>query len=94
MDYIKPELLILIPVLIGIGKAAKTAGLKPNFIPLALILAGVGLAILWTFAEGETTAQAVFTGVVQGVLAALAATGAHQNAKQIKDCIEEGKDHE
>ncbi|MCL2077494.1 MAG: phage holin family protein [Oscillospiraceae bacterium] len=87
MEHIKPELIVLIPILIAIGAAAKAAGLKSRFVPLILNLAGIALATLYMFAfvEGETTVQAVFTGIVQGILAAWAAVGGHQNVRQIKN---------
>ena len=43
-EYIKPELLVLIPVLVFLGCAAKqSAVIKDKFIPALLAAAGVGL---------------------------------------------------
>lgn len=75
-NYIKPELLILIPVLYAIGIAAKkTEAIKDKHIPL--ILGGVGtlLAVIWVLATTTLTSlqdvlTAVFTALTQGVLCA------------------------
>jgi len=54
-NFIKPELLILIPVLYFIGVAIKnTLLIKDKFIPLTLGLVGVALAVLWILATEGT----------------------------------------
>jgi len=84
MEHINPELLILIPVLNGIGFTVKKMGLNPKFIPGLLIFLGVAFAALYMASEVETLIENIYMGIIQGVLAALAATGVHQNCKQIK----------
>ncbi|MCL2052791.1 MAG: phage holin family protein [Lachnospiraceae bacterium] len=76
MEQLNPELLILVPVLNGIGYAAKKMGLNPKFIPALLIFIGAAIASLYM--------ENHYFGITQGILAALAATGFHQNCKQIK----------
>lgn len=73
--FIKPELLILIPVLYLFGKGIKKSKLKDNFIPLILGGAGILLSALWIFTSEEITSgkevmSAVFTSITQGILAA------------------------
>lgn len=90
MNYIKPELLVLIPVLVFLGCAAKqSAVIKDKFIPALLAAAGVLLAGLYVLATTTITmpqdaAQAVFTALVQGLLCAAGAVYADQCVKQSK----------
>lgn len=89
-EYIKPELLVLIPVLVFLGCAAKqSAVIKDKFIPALLAAAGVLLAGLYVLATTTITmpqdaAQAVFTALVQGLLCAAGAVYADQCVKQSK----------
>jgi peptidoglycan/LPS O-acetylase OafA/YrhL len=85
MEYIRQEFLILIPVLMGLGKTFKSAGINKRFIPLILTIIGAALASVYMliFVADEPLGQAIFTGFIQGVLAALVATGVHQHGKQI-----------
>lgn len=88
IQYIKPELLILIPVLFLIGVGIKKSKIQDNFIPL--ILGGIGILLsgLYVFATSEVqgaqaVATALFTAVTQGVLAAGASVYANQIVKQV-----------
>ncbi|MFA9380272.1 MAG: phage holin family protein [Acetanaerobacterium sp.] len=74
--FIKPELLILIPVLyfIGVG-LKKSEQVKDKYIPISLGGAGIMLAILWVVATTaiagfQDVLMAVFVGLTQGVLCA------------------------
>ncbi len=74
--FIKPELLILIPVLyfIGIG-LKKSEHVKDKYIPISLGGAGVLLAVIWVIATTVITGfqdvlMALFVGLTQGVLCA------------------------
>lgn len=90
MNYVKPELLVLIPVLVFLGCVAKrSAVIKDKFIPALLAAAGVLLAGLYimattTLAAPQDAAQAVFTALVQGLLCAAGAVYADQCVKQSK----------
>lgn len=87
-EFIKPELLILIPVLYFIAVAIKnTLLIKDKFIPLILGLLGIVLAVIYIFATDEITGtqsifQAIFTAITQGVLCAGASVYVNQLIKQ------------
>lgn len=90
-EFIKPELLILIPVLylIGIG-IKKSKKISDSLIPIILGGVGVLLSALWVFAmsdvsNGKEIAVAIFTAVTQGVLIAGASVYANQFIKQAKE---------
>ena len=86
-NFIKPELLILIPVLYFIGVAIKnTLLIKDKFIPLTLGSIGVALAVLWILAtEGtDNIYMAVFVAITQGFLCAGASVYINQIIKQSK----------
>lgn len=86
--YIKPELLVLIPVLIFIGYCLKTsAAVKDKLIPALLAAVGVVLAAVYVLATTNITApqdgaQSVFTAIVQGFLCAAGAVFGDQIVKQ------------
>ena len=88
--YIKPELLVLIPVLIFIGYCLKTsASVKDKLIPALLAAVGVVLAAVYVLAttniaSPQDGAQAVFTSIVQGFLCAAGAVFGDQIVKQHK----------
>lgn len=74
-DYIKPELLVLIPVLYLVGLAIKKSNLNDRWIPIVLGAAGVVLAGLYIFATtdmsgGKDAVMAVFVALTQGILTA------------------------
>lgn len=88
-DFIKPELVILIPMLYIAGMGLKkTSILKDKFIPLTLGATSIILSGLYLFATTEITgskeiAMALFTAITQGVLIAGASVYANQIYKQI-----------
>ena len=89
LQYIKPELLILIPVLFLIGIAIKKSTIKDTLIPLILGVIGVLLSGLYVFATSEIQgaqagATALFTAITQGVLVAGASVYTDQIIKQAK----------
>lgn len=79
MDYIKPELLLLIPVAYIIGSMLKNAEwVKDKHIPIALGGAGIVLATIWTLATTamstyQEVCMAIFVAVTQGLLCSGAA---------------------
>ena len=86
-EYIKPELLVLIPVLYLIGTAIKKSAVADKFIPWILGGVSVALSALWIFATSFPTnaadaALAVFTTLTQGVLIAGASVYVNQLVKQ------------
>lgn len=87
LNYIKPELLILIPVLYFIGMAFKKSALKDKFIPLVLGFAGVLLSVLYVLATSafdtwQSVLLGVFTAITQGILCAGTSVYANQLYKQ------------
>lgn len=86
-DYVKPELLILIPVLYLIGAAVKKSVVNDKFIPWILGGVAVLLCGIWVFASTQITtgaeiATAIFTAITQGVLIAGASVYVNQLVKQ------------
>lgn len=82
-EYIKSELLVLVPVLYMIGLGLKKSKLKDKWIPLVLGIAGVVLSAAWVVATSQITntqevSAALFTSITQGVLAAGASVYANQ----------------
>lgn len=83
-DYIQAELLVLIPVLYVLGMAFKKSEIVPDkMIPLFIGAIGVVLATMYVSISCGFCMEAVFTGIVQGVLCAGASVYAHQTIKQI-----------
>lgn len=86
-EFIRPELLILIPVLYFIGMGIKKSAIRDSYIPLILGGVGILLAGIYLFAVEEiigaqAVATAVFTAITQGVLCAAASVYANQIIKQ------------
>lgn len=92
MEYIRPELLILIPVLYFVGLGLKNAEAVPDkHIPIILGIFGIFLASLYVVATSAFTSwqsgvMSVFVAATQGILAAGCSVYINQVGKQ------EGKD--
>lgn len=89
-QYIKPELLILIPVLYLIGAGIKKSNIPDKFIPLILGVCGVLLAVIYLIAttpivSTQEVATAIFTAITQGILCAGASVYVNQLIKQSKE---------
>lgn len=87
-NYIKSELLVLIPVLYLIGIALKNSKMKDELIPLCVGFIGIALSCLWVFAtEDIADIKEVFissfTAITQGILVAGASVYANQMYKQL-----------
>ena len=88
-DYIKTELLILVPVLYFIGIGLKKSKLPDKWIPIGLGASAVVLSAIWVIATADIsglqeTAAAIFTAVTQGILVAGASVYANQLYIQAK----------
>lgn len=86
-QFIKPELLILIPVLYFIGMAIKKSSIHDKFIPLLLGITSIAISGIYLFATTEVVgsqavATAIFTAITQGVLCAAASVYTDQLIKQ------------
>ena len=88
-DYIKTELLILVPVLYLLGIGLKKSKMPDKWIPAILGLSAVALSSVWVVANVnlsglQETASAIFTAVTQGILVAGASVYANQLYIQAK----------
>lgn len=89
-EFIKPELLILIPVLYLIGMAIKKSNIADKHIPFILGVTGVFLSGIYLFATDDiigtrAVATAIFTALTQGILCAGASVYVNQLIKQSKE---------
>lgn len=74
-EFIKPELLILIPVLYIVGLGLKKSKLRDNLIPLVLGGISIILSTAWVIATSNIStlndvAYAMFVSITQGILSA------------------------
>lgn len=88
-DYIKAELLVLIPILYLIGVSLKKSSLPDKWIPAVLGIISVLLSAVWIIATGDIScikdcAYALFTAVTQGILLAGASVYVNQIHLQSK----------
>ena len=87
-EFIKPEILILVPVLYFIGVMIKnTLLIKDKYIPLTLGLFGIVLAVIWVLATADINTNkdifmAIFTAITQGILCSGASVYVNQIIKQ------------
>ncbi len=82
-EFIKPELLILIPVLYVVGIGLKKSKLSDTLIPLVLGGIAVVLSAAWVIATSDIStlkdiAYALFISVTQGILSAGASVYVNQ----------------
>ena len=83
LDYIKTELLILVPVLYFVGIGLKKSKLPDKWIPITLGSISVILSAIWVFATTDIcgikeVASAIFTAITQGILLVGASVYANQ----------------
>ena len=88
-EYIKPELLILIPVLYLIGIGLKKSKIPNKRIPLLLGCISIILSAVWVIATSNIStlkdvAYAIFVSITQGVLSAGASVFINQLYVQSK----------
>lgn len=88
-EYIKPELLVLIPVMYLVGVAIKKSEVKDKIIPWILGAISIVLSAIYTLATSELNTAAnillaVFTAITQGVLIAGASVYVNQLVVQTK----------
>ena len=90
IQYIKPELLILIPVLWWIGTLLKKSEKVQDWkIPFYLLILSVLMATWWVIMTSELSWMSIWVGVVQGVLIALVEGQGYQYFKQVYEKKEE-----
>ena len=88
-EFIKPELLILIPVLYIVGIGLKKSKMSDTLIPLVLGGIAIVLSSAWVIATSDIStlkdvAYALFVSVTQGVLSAGASVYVNQLYVQSK----------
>lgn len=86
-EFIKPELLILVPVLYIVGIILKKSAVRDKLIPALLGGVGVVLSLLWVLGTSDLVSWrdvllAGFSAVTQGILAAGASVYCNQLVKQ------------
>lgn len=88
-EFIKPELIILVPVMYLIGIGIKKSNIPNCVIPLILGFASILLSLMFVISTSyisstEDILLAVFTGITQGILCAGASVYINQLIKQFK----------
>lgn len=91
-EYIKTELLILVPVLYFIGIGLKKSKLPDKWIPMTIGVTAVLLSAVWVVATSvisniQEAALAIFTSITQGVL--VAGTSVYVNQLYVQSKKEE-----
>ena len=89
-EFVKPELLILIPVLYLIGTGLKNSKFKDNLIPIVLGIFGIILSMIYVFATSEISGSkdvlmGIFISLTQGILVAGCSVYFNQIYKQLKE---------
>lgn len=83
-DYVRPEMLIMIPALVVIGKIFSDANMVKNkYIPMLLGISGIVLSVLYTISIYGLSLDGIFSGIVQGILCAGTAVYGNQIYKQL-----------
>jgi len=86
LEYIKPELMVLVFVLWYIGTLLKKSQkIEDWLIPFVLMAASVIMALSWVLITSGLTPMAVWIGVMQGVVIAAVEGQAYQFMKQLKE---------
>ena len=96
-QWIRPELLVLVPVLHFAGRGLAQTPLPRRWASLALGAMGVGLALLYLLAEaparsGAEAAMAGFAAVTQGILCAGCSALAGRLLRREQGPADEGED--
>lgn len=93
VEYIRPELLILVPVLYVLGAIIKdSATIQNRWIPAILGGVGIALSLLYVLGTGDFSATGVFTAITQGILVAGAAVYTNELIVQLIKKPEDEKD--
>lgn len=88
LNYIRPELLILIPVLYFVGMGLKKSErVSDKYIPALLGVCGVVLSIIYVLASSDVSTWqnsllALFVSITQGILCAGCSVYVNQIKKQ------------
>ncbi|MDP4109541.1 MAG: phage holin family protein [Bacillota bacterium] len=88
LEFVKPELLVLVPVLYFVGMGIKRSeSIKNKMIPMILGVLGVALSVIWLVAHTEFQSyrdvlMGFFVSVTQGILVAGCSVYINQLLKQ------------
>lgn len=95
IQYIRPELLILVPILFLIGKAIKnTKYIKDEFIPFILGVLSIMLTAIYVLSvsvspkDYQEILGLVFDILIQGICCSAASVYFHQIGKQYNNLVE------
>ena len=82
-DFIKTELLILVPVLYFMGIGLKKSKLRDKWIPLTIGITSIILSAIWVFSTSEIYSvreilYGIFISITQGILIAGVSVYANQ----------------
>ena len=79
-QFIKPELLVLIPVLNMVGTMIKASHINNKYIPCILGLFGVAFCIMYEMIQGndKQLLSLIFDNLIQGILIASVSVYGHQ----------------
>lgn len=89
-NFIKPELLVLIPFLYFVGIGIKKSNVKNEWIPSILGISGIAMSFLYVFGTESLSMIGTFTAITQGVLCAGGSVYLNQLIKQHKKQETEG----
>ncbi len=90
-EFIDPQLLIIIPMLWGIGMAVRKSSIENRFIPVILLLCSCGVVMLHLTGTNLITdkaalASCIFAGITQGSVIWLAAWAGYEKVlKESRD---------
>lgn len=87
MQYVMPELFVLIPVLYALGVLIKKSDISNKYIPLYLGMLSVVLCTIYVFSATDVYTvkeglAAMFVSITQGILCASISVYANQLVKQ------------
>ncbi len=88
-EFVKPEMLVLIPVLYLIGIAIKRSQITDKLIPwilgaISVVLCGLYIAATTQITGWQSGIMAIFTAITQGILIAGCSVYVNQLVKQSK----------
>ena len=88
-EFIKPELLVMIPVLYLLGMALKASSVADKKIPMVLGIVSITLSVLFIvttsdFKGWQDVLMSIFVGITQGILCVGASVYVNQVIKQSK----------
>lgn len=97
LQFIKPELVIVVVVLYILGMFLKNSNVKDELIPLVIGIVSIAISTLWVLSTSTITGfqegcAALMTAIVQGILCAGGAVFSNQLFKQLGKTKEDSTD--